>query len=241
MPVWLSFDVETTGLSKETDRVIEVGAILYSTTQKKCLESSGYLVKSDVPISAKITELTGITQAAVDKFGYDSEAALDSVLALADQADAFVGQNVVRFDKPMLENWAKRHGKTIPNKLWVDTYTDIPNVVGKHLGYQAADHGFLNLFPHSALSDCQTVLKIISMHNIDEVIKRAESPNVVLVAHQPREDNELAKKRKFRWHSEYRIWWFVAKQMDVDAIVKEAPFNISMAPPEVLIEKLWYD
>lgn len=240
MPLLLSFDLETTGLDKVQDRPIEVGAILYSTGQRKCLESAGYLVKSDVPIRPEITKLTGISQAAVDKFGYESRDALDMLLDLINLADAFVGQNVKRFDKPMLENWALREKVSIPNKLWIDTLTDLPGVEGKHLGYLAADHGFLNLFPHSALSDCQTVLKLVEFYDIDKIIERAQSPEAILISHQKYENNADAKARKFGWSPNYKIWYKVAKQLEVDEIIKEAPFNISFAPPEVLIEKLWY-
>lgn len=238
MAVLLSLDFETTGLDFVQDRIIEVGAVLWSTGQAKCLESSGYLVKTDVPISARITEITSITQAAVDRFGYESKDALEALLDLAAQADAFAGQNVKRFDKLFLENWAKRHNLAVPNKLWIDTYSDLPGVEGKHLGYMAADAGFLNLFPHSALADAQTVIKLISMYDINKVIERAQSPDVVLVAHQKIEDNKLAKDRKFRWNPEYKLWWRLTKQMDVDTVVKDAPFDISFAGPEVLIDKL---
>ena len=239
MPIWLSFDVETTGLDKIQDRVIEVGAILYSTGQKKCLESSGYLVKSDVPVSEHITRLTGITQSAIDKFGYDSHDALEALLDLVAQADAFIGQNVKRFDKPILENWARREGLKVPEKLWIDTTVDLPGVKRKHLGYLAADHGFLNLFPHSALSDCQTVIKLAEFYDANKIIERAQSPEIVLISHQKFENNADAKAREFAWNADYRIWWRVAKEMDKDEIVKEAPFDISLAPKEVLIEKLW--
>jgi len=241
MPVLLGFDFETTGLSPDADRVIELGAILYSTSQKKCLESSGYLVKSDVPVSEHITRLTGITQAAVNRFGYDAQDGLEAFLDMAVQADAFVGQNIIQFDKRFLEAWAKRHGLVVPNKLWIDSRTDLPGVESKHLGYMAADAGFLNLFPHSALSDVQTVIKLVSMHDIDKVIERAQSPNVILLAHQKREDNSLAKARKFRWNSDLKVWWKVIKQMDMAEEIKAASFNVSVAPPEILLEKLWYD
>lgn len=254
--ILLSADLETTGLDFVASRPIEVGAILYSTGQKKCLESSGYLVKSDVPVPAFITTLTGITQSALDKFGYEPEAALDAFLDLADQADAIIGQNVKRFDKKMFEHWAQRHNKVVPTKLWIDTRTDLPGVESKHLGYMAADAGFLNLFPHSALSDCQTVLKLVEDHDITKVVERAQSPDIVLLAHQKFEDNHLAKTRKFVWNPTFKIWWKGIKQMDLDAEIAAAAaieqtgangqitmasFNVSIAPPEIPIEKLWYD
>ena len=58
--ILLGFDMETTGLDFQKDRPIEIGYILYSTAQKRCLESSGYLVKTDVPISPLITKLLSL-------------------------------------------------------------------------------------------------------------------------------------------------------------------------------------
>ncbi|MDA4129152.1 MAG: 3'-5' exonuclease [Thaumarchaeota archaeon] len=238
--ITLGLDFETTGLNPEGDRVLEVGAALYSTGQKKVLESAGYLVKSSVPVSEHVTAITGITQSAVDKFGYESKDALEALLDLADQADAFLGQNVVRFDKRFLENWARREGLAFPNKLWIDSRTDLPGTEGKHLNYMAADEGFLNLFPHSALTDVLTVIKLTQRHDFNKIVERAQSPTVVLLGHQKREDNNLAKARKFSWNGDYRVWWKTVKQLDVEAEVVAAKFDISFAPPEILIEKLWY-
>jgi DNA polymerase III alpha subunit (gram-positive type) len=239
--ILLGVDLETTGLSPETDRPIELGAILYSTGQKKCLESTGLLIKSDVSVSERITELTGITQSAVDKFGYPSRDALGAFLDMAEQADAYIGQNVIQFDKRFFQSWVKREGMVLPEKLWIDTRTDIPGVEGKHLGYMAADAGFLNMFPHSALSDVQTVLKLIEGHDINKIVERAQSPTIVILGHQARTDNDLAKARKFRWNPAYGVWWKTIKYMDLKQEEEAAKFNISLAPPEILIEKLWYD
>ena len=236
-----ALDFESTGLDREKDRITEVGAILWSTGQSRTLETTGFLVKSDVSIPEEVTRITGITNAALQKFGYESDAALDSVIDLMGQADAIIGQNVIRFDKRMLEAWAKRENKTIPNKLWIDTRTDL-EIEGKHLQYMCADEGWLNLFEHSAVADCQSVLKLISKRDINKIVERAQSPTIVLIAHQKKEDNELAKKRKFRWSpaNVYGIWWRAVKELDKNDIIKEAPFNISVAPQEVLIERLWY-
>ena len=238
--ILLSYDFETTGLDTNQDQVIEVGAVLYSTGLNASIESSGYLVKTNVPITEEITRLTGIHPAAVEKFGYEPDAALDALLSMMERADAFVGQNIVRFDSRFLSTWATRLGRTLPDKLQIDTLTDLPGVEGKHLGYQAADHGFLNLFPHSALADCQTVLKIISMHDIDKVVERAKSPLVLLQAHQDREENDKAKKLRFRWNPDFKIWWKAVKQMDVDEFIKLATFKIGYVSPEISFDVLQY-
>jgi DNA polymerase III epsilon subunit-like protein len=248
--ILLSTDLETTGLDRLQDRPIEVGAITYTTGQRRVLESSGYLVKSDgLPISARITELTGITAAALDKFGYEPHDALEAWLDLANQVDAIAGQNVKRFDKPFFENWCKRTGLVMPNKLWIDTRTDLPGVEGKTLSLMAAEAkdpvtgracGFVNLNPHSALADCETVLKLIEMHDITKVVERAQNPEVVLIAHQKFENNQQAKDLKFGWNGDYKIWYRITKQMDVDVIAKAAQFDISFGGPEISIDKLMY-
>ena len=238
MPILLSLDVETTGLNTATDQVLEVGAILYSTGLGKCLESSGYLVKTTLPITEEITKLTGIHPAAVEKFGYESDCALDALLNMMDRADAFIGQNVIRFDKRIIESWAARFNKKIPEKLWIDTRTDLPGVEGKHLGYMAADKGFLNLFPHSALADCQTVVKLIEGMDIDAIIERAKSPLVILKAHVSYNTNALAKKRKYSWYAPEKLWWKIVKKSDLPFETGHNEFEVSFVEdisPETLL------
>lgn len=241
--ILLALDFETTGLDFDKDRVIEVGAILYSTGQKRTIEAGSYLVQSDVPISKEIFKITRITQQAVDKFGFSSREGLENLLEMAKFATAYFGQNVKRFDKRMFENWCKRESCEVPDKLWIDTRTDLPGVEGKHLGYMAADAGFLNLNSHSALSDCQTCLKLLEHYypgdQIDKVIERAESPDVVLVSHQDRTENELVKKRKFKWNPDMKIWWKIVKEMDIQEESNLATFNFSI-DNSVPIEKLMY-
>jgi DNA polymerase III subunit epsilon len=238
--ILLSFDTETTGLDPLKDRVIEVGAMLYSTGHKRVLESNGYLVKTDVLISKEITEITGITQQAVAAFGYDSETALNTILTMAEDADAFVGQNVVQFDKRFLEAWAARHNKKIPDILWIDTRTDLPpHVESKSLKYLAADHGFLPSTSHAALADCETVIQIIEKYDIKELVARAKEPSVVLSSLQKFENNADAKKLKFFWKPELKKWLRVVKASDVDVLAKSAPFNISIEK-EITPEQVWY-
>jgi len=226
--ILLAFDVESTGLDFTKDRVIEVGAILYSTGQQKCLESQGFLVKTDVAISPEITKLTGITQAAVDKFGYDSENSLGIILDMLQVADAVIGHNAVRFDKRMLQAWCNREEHVIWDRLWIDTYTDLPDTEVGKLTLMAANAGFLNMFPHSALADCQTVLKLIEKYDIAKIVERAQSPTIVVQAHQARHENDLAKKAKFRWYPEKKMWWKFVKEMDLESFVKSVTFDVSV-------------
>lgn len=230
--ILLSLDFETTGLDVEKDRVIEFGAVLYSTGQKKCLDNQGMLVKTDVPISETITKITGIHQAAVDRFGYEPEDVFEVIKDMMENADAIIGYNCRRFDRRVIENWAKRvNSIAISGRLWIDLYQDLPwqVPVGK-LGHVAADHGILNLFPHSALADAQTVLAIAEKYDPEELLHRAQSPVVVLQARQDRASNDLVKQApfKFRWCPSQKIWWKPVKQQDVEEVIQSAPFPITI-------------
>lgn len=241
--ILLSFDVETTGLDVNNDRVIEVGAILFSTGQHKALESAGFLVKTDVVIPPEITKITNIHPVAVERFGYDSHSALDNILVMADLADAIIGHNIRRFDSRVLSSWCQREKRPTPDKLIIDTMTDLPGMDGKKLSYMAIEspRPFINLFPHSALADCQTVLALVDQFNIDEVVKRAKSPTLVVQSHQARNANDDAKRFKFRWQPDLKIWWKAIKAIDFDTFQKQnLPFDISVRD-DLHVEDLWTD
>jgi DNA polymerase III epsilon subunit-like protein len=230
-----AYDIETTGLDLREDRMIEVGLVLYSTGQKKILESTGFLVHSDgVLITEEITGITGITQVAVDRFGYDPADAIDDLRRYASDADAIIGHNVLRFDKPITDAASKRLDKgSLDDKLWIDTMTDIPGVMGEQLITMCAKHGWVNPNQHSAEDDAKDVLKLISNYKIEDVVERAKSPTVVMQSHQDRENNADAKKFKFRWSPDWRIWWKLVKEMDLDGLANQVPFEMSRVDKEI--------
>lgn len=234
----LSLDFETSGLDRNSDRILEVGAVLYSTTLQQMLSADAYLVDNEVPITKEITDITGIRKSMVDKFGINSKTALPRLLTLVDQCEAIAGQNILDFDMPFLENWVQREKETLPPRLVIDTKTDLPGVEAKHLGYMAADEGFVNPFPHRALADCLTVIKLISLHDgkrkpttFDDIVIRAKSPRLTIAANVSFENNDLAKKRGYKWHPDRRVWHKIVKEMDLELEAKQAPFDICRIEP----------
>jgi DNA polymerase III subunit epsilon len=227
--ILLSFDLESTGLDTANDDVIEFGAVLWSSTQKKCLDNQGMLVKTDKTITPEITKITGITQAAVNRFGYEQDSVLDIIIDMIQSSDAVIGYNVRRFDRKLLQSWAARRGHTVPEKVWIDLYADLPwdVPVGK-LSHVAADHGILNLFPHSALADCQTVLAIASKYDANLLLERAQSPVVILRSLEDRSNNEAVKKAKFRWNPANKIWWKAVKEADVEQVIANCGIRVEI-------------
>ena len=241
----LSLDFETTGLDKVNDRITEVGMVLYSTKINRAIENSSYLVDAGLPVPARVTEITGISTGLIKKMGRPELDAIEDVAVLMDQADAIIGQNVIQFDKQFLDNAAKRLGITIPVKPWIDTRTDLPlSVETKSLIYMAADHGFLNPFPHNAIADGLTVLKLAALYDFDKMLARSKEPNVVLQSTQTFEQNEAAKKLKFGFKGNLGKRWFrVVKGGDVATLkaqAKEAGFDIVDVTKEITPEQVWY-
>jgi DNA polymerase III epsilon subunit-like protein len=245
--ILLGFDTETTGLDKQKDRITEVGLVLYSTAQNRILESVGFLVKDDVPIPEEVTKKTGITQAALDRFGYDPGWAIEEFNRLGERADAILGHNVLRFDKPILENASARLGTPLIQKPWVDTMLDIPGVKGEKLITMCAEMGFV-FRAHGAVSDATSTIELVYRHAKDspekdfsKILERAKSPLVCIRSHQDRgnEANKTARKLGFRWNGEMKIWWQVVKEVDLDAITKAAPFSISQLDKTITPDMLW--
>ena len=238
----LSLDFETTGLDKQKDRITEVGAVLWSTSFHRAMETSSYFVDCGLSIPKEVTNQTGVTDAMIKKFGRSEQDAIEDVIYLANKADAFIGQNVVQFDKHFLDNAAARLGLKVPDKLWIDTRSDLPaSVESKKLDYMAADHGFLNPFPHNAVADALTVLKIVALYDIDAMVKRAKEPTLVVRSHQKFEDNALAKKFKFGFKDKLgKAWLRVIKEGDLEQLGKDAPFDISVEK-NITPQQVWYD
>jgi len=243
--ILLGFDTETTGLNKQNDRIEEMGCVLYSTTLHRVLESAGYFSQTDgVLITPENTGLTGITQAAADRFGYEPGDALDTFISFATEADAIIGHNSNRFDLAVLQNAAKRLGRVLPEKLSIDTMTDIPGVKGEQLITMCAKAGF-TYKAHGALADANAVIDLAEYHaahfperSFEKIAERAQSPLVLLQSLQDRKNNDAAKKLQFRWNPDKKIWWKAAKEMDVQALAEAASFKIVYIDKSITYEEL---
>jgi DNA polymerase-3 subunit epsilon len=208
-------DLEATGLDKVKDRPIEVGVALWTTKYNRTLDTRAILVQSEgVPVTEEITEITGINQGMVDKFGYTSEEAFDEMSYFVERADAIVAFNGRRFDIPMCQQWAKRLKKEFPDKLLIDPFTDLP-MRGQELITMCAKLG-IYYDPHEAGADVSAMLRLVGRFSFETVLERAKSPIVVVRSMQDRNNNNAAKKHKFRWNPERKIWWKAVKEIDLN-------------------------
>lgn len=125
------FDLETTGLSTKTDRIVEIAALVYtargtaSLSRPDLKDHFSQLVNPGKAISVEASVITGITQemvASEPKFGDVIPEFMNWVDTHREASNSehvlLVAHNGKRFDVPVLRHEMKRHGAQMPN-FWM--------------------------------------------------------------------------------------------------------------------------
>lgn len=107
---FIVFDLETTGLSRQNDRITEIGAVRLKNGEVQ--EEFNTFVNPQMPISAKITELTGITNEMVADAPSEAEA-LRSFYEFCGDCRLLVAHNAP-FDTGFVQQAAERCGMGYP-------------------------------------------------------------------------------------------------------------------------------
>lgn len=243
--ILLGLDLETTGFDFEKDHILELGMVLIDSEKPKPLvQESLFLYHKDYPIEvpAEAQAVNQIEMENVKKWGVAPTAALSLLYDICQRLpiDAIVAHNGNGFDRPMLLAKFKQYLPTALGRFekypWIDTRLDIeydPKIQTRKLVHLAAEHGFLNPFPHDALSDIHTMFKILKQYNIEKVFKRSLEPTLVVRAMVSYEERQLAKDRRFQWQELdgkiYKNCWIKKiKAGDLEAETKAAIFPISI-------------
>jgi DNA polymerase III epsilon subunit family exonuclease len=113
---YVAVDIETTGLGRDA-RIIELGAVRIRHGRK--VASFSQLVNPQIPIPAKVTQITGITDRNV-KGKPTIDKALPKFYAFCGR-DTWIGHNIRRFDIPVIAREAQRVGAGMPDVSFYDT------------------------------------------------------------------------------------------------------------------------
>ena len=163
----LAFDLETTGVSTQYDRIVQLALI---GADAEC-EAIHYeeLVNPRRPIPAGASRVHGIYDHDVRSKGGFSTVA-DAVAELIEGA-IIVGHNVRKFDMAMLEGEYLRLGKRAPRpKAIMDTYELVRRLkIGRPhgLGAQCTRHGIALKDAHTAAADAAASLLLFWKLSID--------------------------------------------------------------------------
>jgi DNA polymerase-3 subunit epsilon/ATP-dependent DNA helicase DinG len=145
--VWVSLDLETTGLSSDNDEIIEVGAVKFQG--QRTIDTFQTFVNPNRPLNGFVRRYTGITQKEVDGAPPFKEVARR--LAVFIGAAPIVGHNVA-FDLGFLAS----KGLRLPNPrsdTWDLAYVLLPESREYALARIAASLGIPHPRPHRAEED----------------------------------------------------------------------------------------
>ncbi len=171
------FDVETTGLSYERDRLTEIGAVKLRNMQ--VVDSFNTMVNPERTIPQNIVELTGITQEMVADAPKEAEA-LRKFMEFCGDRPVLAAHNA-RFDTSFINEVCKRHHIEFQYN-WIDTLVLCQSMLpqmGKHKLNLVAKQLKLGKFDHHRASDDALMLAKIYMTLVNRLVqeKKIETLN----------------------------------------------------------------
>lgn len=205
-------DVETTGLDRDRDRIIELAV------QRFRYDAQGRIVEvgqprvwredPQVPLDPRITKLTGLTDADVAGQAIDEAAAI-SILA---SAKVIVAHNAA-FDRPFIE----KRLPAIAGKPWGCSMADLDwlelGFEGKGLSHLVMQCGWF-YEAHRAEHDVLALLYLLAHEVADgETILRKliacaeQSTWRVHAVDSPFDSKDRLKARGYRWDAVMKYWW----------------------------------
>lgn len=235
MKTLLGLDFEATTTDPLTARVIEAGAALWDVSTHRLIGAWSWLITpaNDEPDhDLEIYRITRIARGLNRMRGILPQEMLLKLELLISQAAAIVTHNGIQYDIPLLSETCKRAGTALALPLIIDTMVDVPypaHIKTRNLTHLAAEHGFINPFPHTALGDVLTMMRILNIYPIDEVVANAASPWVRYIGKVSFDEKHLAKEAGFHWDAERKVWFLRGKERMMPA-PDSLPFPIIAVP-----------
>lgn len=155
---YVAFDLETTGLSLETDQIIEIGAL--KVKDGKVVERFMEFLKPDQSISAIITGITGITNEMVED-ARDTQTVMKDFIEFCGDF-VLVGHNIM-FDYKFCKMYASKYGYSF-EKQGIDTLKIARKIhkdfESKSLGALCEHYHITNQAAHRAYHDALATAKL---------------------------------------------------------------------------------
>ena len=204
MDIGIIVDLETTGLDKDKDEIIEIGIIEFAISSPSygILSSYGALQQASKPISSEIEKITGISEQLLQGRRIDWGVVADYFA----KAEVVIAHNA-QFDRGFLE---KVPELSEIRSHWACSRKHISwsskGFFSQKLNYLAADHGFVNSFAHRALFDCATTYRLILPYLEELVATSFEKEFEIRAFKAPFACKDLLKKRGYYWDGEQKVW-----------------------------------
>lgn len=133
--IYLFFDLETTGFSNTTDKVIEIAAAAYDMNTNSIIETFQTFINPGVSIPPKITEITSITNQMVKHAPTEQKAFEDFSAFIKKHNPSFMaGHNIRSFDMKWVAVRNDRFKLNLNNNIpLIDTLDMVRDVAKKGL------------------------------------------------------------------------------------------------------------
>ncbi len=207
----LILDLETSGLDREHDEVIELGYVLWSVEHRSMVECYSAVLLGE----GNAAEIFNAIPPGVRAFGTDPEiawtiaghAAQQADIVLAHQADfdrAFVWRAASSFESSMPYEGAA----DLLRPTWVCTLEDMvwPVTSAYHsLVAIALAHGVAVTSAHRAINDCLLLARLLERlgdeadDRLHLALQRASRPKAEFIARTAYKDKDLVKSAGFHW------------------------------------------
>lgn len=206
MDFGLIVDLETTGLNPEQDQIIEIGLLEFmwggGLESPIITNMYGALQDPGVELSPEIQRITGLNDLALKGQQID----WDIVRKYLQRAEVIIAHNA-EFDRAFLQ---RRAEVSDIDMHWACSIRHVDwhgkNITSRRLSHIAADHGFVNPFPHRALFDCATTYRIVAPH-LGEVVARSYEREVMVRALGAAfATKDKLKTRGYRWNPQGHVW-----------------------------------
>lgn len=220
--IGVAIDVETTGLDRETDRIIELAI------QRFRFDEAGRIIQVGVPrvwredpgipIDPKITKLTGLSADDVTGQAIDDAVAVE----ILSSADIIIAHNAA-FDRPFVD----RRLPVIAGKPWACSMAELDwlefGFEGRALAHLVSQCGWF-YEGHRAENDILALLYLLS-HGLPDgetilakLIACSELPTYQVNAiDAPFDAKDRLKSRGYRWDAALRFWWRSVREEESDA------------------------
>lgn len=213
----LIVDVETNGIDPLKNKIVEVGAVLYSIEHQTTLSQVSVLGHAD---SNECQDINRIPESAVISMVEHTDlftSCRDALKTMQNIADAYVAHHS-EFDQSFL-GW--------DDKPWVCTCFDVqwPKATkqGGSLINIALEHGIGVSSAHRALTDCQLIAALFDrVDDLPGLIAHAIRPKAVFQALVSYDDRQLAKDAGFKWDGQNKLW---TRRMALED-AKSLPFQV---------------
>lgn len=231
-------DFETTGLSHNHDKVIELGLVIlkYSPSLKDITCIDKVISKyndPEMPISAEITEITGICDDDVKGKSID----LTQLTSWLKNEDTYIIAHNAKFDRPFFH---KLMGKD--NYRWGCSASQINWKKFKNHRIESAKLEYILLKlgyfyeGHRASIDCLAMVQMFVKlpEALDELLENINQDSYYIEATRaPFEVKDELKGLNFRWQADKKVWSKVVSHDEREAIMQSldnlADYNHSQA------------